>query len=365
MMFGSCWKGWSQRRVPDLANSIESLYFFFFRPCLYNLFDHKPTFILVTFEVLSNDLGGCSFFFWVWVLSVTFDLRWLFIYLFYFSQVGFHGEHAYARSLARFAANLGPAGWEIAARQIEKVLPPGTKFGRGWIGEPDPPPQQYQPPLLSTSPLHPSSQLKTPPPPSPVLPKGEAAPERPDGFAAAAAAEDGRHARAPPGSSPAFPGRSGGPSYDGGGFGMIGGGAAAAAAPPPKAPPFQLQQHSTASTPVINGFSAALSSSSSQFGRMLRPPAAAPPPLTHSGVLEMVSRGGGNSVIHAAMSSQPEPANGAVAGDPRVSWRGLSLRSTPESAPPPDLNIRFQSPSSPPAGGGVADSQQPDLALQL
>lgn len=146
---------------------------------------------------------------------------------------------------------------------------------------------------------------------------------------------------------------------------MIGGGAAAAAAPPPKAPPFQLQQHSTASTPVINGFSAALSSSSSQFGRMLRPPAAAPPPLTHSGVLEMVSRGGGNSVIHAAMSSQPEPANGAVAGDPRVSWRGLSLRSTPESAPPPDLNIRFQSPSSPPAGGGVADSQQPDLALQL
>ncbi|CAA7391244.1 unnamed protein product [Spirodela intermedia] len=280
--------------------------------------------------------------------------------------VGFHGEHAYARSLARYAATLGPAGWEIAARQIEKALPPGTKFGRGWIGEPDPLPQQYQSPLLSTSPLHTSSQLKTPPPPSPVLPKGEAAPERPDGFTAAvaAAAEDGRHARAPPGSSPAFPGRSGGPSYDGGGFSVIGGsGGGAAAAPPPKAPPpFQLQQHSTASPLVINGFSAALSSSSSQFGRMLRPAAA---PLTHAGALEMVSRGADSSVNYAAKGSQPEPGDGAATGDPRGSWRGLSLRSTPESAPPPDLNIRFQSPSSPPAAGGVADSQQPDLALQL
>ncbi|CAA6655859.1 unnamed protein product [Spirodela intermedia] len=170
--------------------------------------------------------------------------------------VGFHGEHAYARSLARYAATLGPAGWEIAARQIEKRRLDLHLPSRG-----DP-----------------------------------------------------------------------------------------------------LQQHSTASPLVINGFSAALSSSSSQFGRMLRPAAA---PLTHAGALEMVSRGADSSVNYAAKGSQPEPGDGAATGDPRGSWRGLSLRSTPESAPPPDLNIRFQSPSSPPAAAGVADSQQPDLASSV
>ncbi|PKA46200.1 hypothetical protein AXF42_Ash015493 [Apostasia shenzhenica] len=53
--------------------------------------------------------------------------------------VGLHVENAYARSLARFAANLGPVGWEIAAKRIEKVLPPGTKFGPGWVGESETP----------------------------------------------------------------------------------------------------------------------------------------------------------------------------------------------------------------------------------
>lgn len=35
-------------------------------------------------------------------------------------------EHTYTRSLARFAADLGPVGWAIAAKQIERVLYPGT-----------------------------------------------------------------------------------------------------------------------------------------------------------------------------------------------------------------------------------------------
>uniref|UniRef100_A0A804IL62 Bromo domain-containing protein n=1 Tax=Musa acuminata subsp. malaccensis TaxID=214687 RepID=A0A804IL62_MUSAM len=55
--------------------------------------------------------------------------------------VGLYMEHAYARSLARFAANLGPIGWEIAAKRIESVLPPGTKFGRGWVGDNEVPQQ--------------------------------------------------------------------------------------------------------------------------------------------------------------------------------------------------------------------------------
>ncbi|GMH27368.1 hypothetical protein Nepgr_029211 [Nepenthes gracilis] len=49
--------------------------------------------------------------------------------------VGFHSDHCYARSLARFAANLGPLAWKIASRKIESVLPAGVKFGPGWVGE--------------------------------------------------------------------------------------------------------------------------------------------------------------------------------------------------------------------------------------
>ncbi|XP_074591621.1 uncharacterized protein LOC141847469 [Curcuma longa] len=63
--------------------------------------------------------------------------------------VGLYTEHAYARSLARFAAKLGPTAWEIAAKRIERVLPPGTKFGRGWIGEKEAP--QQSDPLPSKS----------------------------------------------------------------------------------------------------------------------------------------------------------------------------------------------------------------------
>lgn len=58
-------------------------------------------------------------------------------------------EHAYARSIARFAAKLGPQGWAMAAKKIERVLPPGTKFGRGWVidGEPTQKPQNSIPSL--------------------------------------------------------------------------------------------------------------------------------------------------------------------------------------------------------------------------
>ncbi|KAL2322669.1 hypothetical protein Fmac_027048 [Flemingia macrophylla] len=49
--------------------------------------------------------------------------------------VGIHAEYSYARSLARFSASLGPIAWKIASHRIQKVLPAGCKFGRGWVGE--------------------------------------------------------------------------------------------------------------------------------------------------------------------------------------------------------------------------------------
>ncbi|XP_020095698.1 bromodomain-containing protein DDB_G0270170 [Ananas comosus] len=52
--------------------------------------------------------------------------------------VELHLEYSYARSLARFAATLGPIAWKIASERIEKVLPSGVKFGPGWVGEYEP-----------------------------------------------------------------------------------------------------------------------------------------------------------------------------------------------------------------------------------
>ncbi|KAG9132175.1 hypothetical protein Leryth_022227 [Lithospermum erythrorhizon] len=52
--------------------------------------------------------------------------------------VGLHVEHAYARSLARFAGSLGHVAWRIASKRIEQILPPGTKFGHGWVREYEP-----------------------------------------------------------------------------------------------------------------------------------------------------------------------------------------------------------------------------------
>nr|CAD1819219.1 unnamed protein product [Ananas comosus var. bracteatus] len=52
--------------------------------------------------------------------------------------VELHMEYSYARSLARFAATLGPIAWKIASERIEKVLPSGVKFGPGWVGEYEP-----------------------------------------------------------------------------------------------------------------------------------------------------------------------------------------------------------------------------------
>ncbi|KAJ4916272.1 DNA-binding bromodomain-containing protein [Raphanus sativus] len=49
--------------------------------------------------------------------------------------VGLNTEYGYARSLARYAANLGPVAWKIASKRIGTALPSGVKFGVGWVGD--------------------------------------------------------------------------------------------------------------------------------------------------------------------------------------------------------------------------------------
>ncbi|KAJ3692877.1 hypothetical protein LUZ60_011972 [Juncus effusus] len=67
--------------------------------------------------------------------------------------VGIQNEHAYSRSLARFASQLGPTAWRIASERINQALPPGTPFGPGWVGESD---------AASSAPANPSPQPATP-----------------------------------------------------------------------------------------------------------------------------------------------------------------------------------------------------------
>ncbi|XP_073297198.1 uncharacterized protein [Primulina huaijiensis] len=52
--------------------------------------------------------------------------------------VGAYAEHSYARSLARFAAALGPVAWKISSKRIEQALPQEVKYGWGWVGEYEP-----------------------------------------------------------------------------------------------------------------------------------------------------------------------------------------------------------------------------------
>ncbi|KAF7060489.1 hypothetical protein CFC21_067281 [Triticum aestivum] len=73
--------------------------------------------------------------------------------------IGAQLPQAYSRSLARFAAQLGPVAWEVASKRIEQVIPPGITFGRGWVGDGESP-NSFQPPVPTSSPI------PTPPPSS-------------------------------------------------------------------------------------------------------------------------------------------------------------------------------------------------------
>lgn len=79
------------------------------------------------------------------------------------NQVGLNTEYGYARSLARYAANLGPVAWRLAEKRIETVLPTGTEFGPGWVGEkPEAPPPQTQKCWNDLAAEHHSSRIMSP-----------------------------------------------------------------------------------------------------------------------------------------------------------------------------------------------------------
>ncbi|KAJ6840400.1 bromodomain-containing protein-like isoform X2 [Iris pallida] len=293
--------------------------------------------------------------------------------------VGFHGDHSYARSLARFAANLGPVGWEVAARKIERALPPGTKFGRGWVGDSEAPPSQSQ--LFSASP-HLSTQVKlllcsTP---SAANKLAEIHEPSPNDSAPPLSASDSA-APTPSRSSDSMEGAEACKIVNTEGkFGRVESGAEPTT-------PLQFCKNSSLQ-PSMNGFNSGfgvnLQSQAGKNATLTGPPEEM---MAHARVLNMVCRNGNSFVNHhqsplkqvavqekmrLAVGNQTNSGNTTLHPNNQSEGqlRALSRNSRPGSIPP-DLNVDFQSPGSPVSGMLLEpqrqqqQQKQPDLALQL
>ncbi|KAK1297083.1 Transcription factor GTE10 [Acorus calamus] len=307
--------------------------------------------------------------------------------------VGFHTEHAYARSLARFVVGLGPTAWNVASRKIQRSLPPGVKFGIGWVGEYEPPPSKSthtvtlpQPPQPQLEPS--CSQMKSSPSSmashTTESHKDESViPERHELSINPSTAVDIHSSRDTP---PSLPTESNGNvrklNYESGLGPLSSGGSGTR----PKTPPqhFQLHQNPLLQTTPINGFNNGFGFNLNQVGNMGGPVGPGlsgfsrggeTMPTTHSRMLDMVSRGKSSLIHHQLHPSrlevekvnEPPMRPSTSLHHSQGLWRGLQQKQqqlNPGSAPP-DLNVRFQTPSSPTPSSVVVDSQHPDLALQL
>ncbi|WJZ83598.1 hypothetical protein VitviT2T_003266 [Vitis vinifera] len=317
--------------------------------------------------------------------------------------VGLNAEYGYARSLARFASNLGPVAWKIAAKKIEKSLPPGVKFGPGWVGENDviPPKPLFVPSSTPLSSLPgdsiPCSMDSQEDKPSQKT-GGIGLPERNVLSARAALANHpGKSLLTSAAASPLIntANKASGPSSGSteasiglnaqSGFSILN---SSAGAVRPR-PPFQIHQGPTALHPGMNGFNGAYGFNiPTQMGK---PMGAARPTgfnLQAPQMLDAISRttpnfghpGMGNNLTpedpkflekstttNSSSPLLPHPGGEAAAAPrvgphPQPSWPGLPPQQRQDSVPP-DLNVRFQSPGSP--SSSKVDSTQPDLALQL
>ncbi|KAL1219735.1 Transcription factor GTE11 [Cardamine amara subsp. amara] len=230
--------------------------------------------------------------------------------------VGLNTEYGYARSLSRYAANLGPVAWKIASRRIETVLPSGIKFGFGWVGEnpagPEEDDSQKQNLLMSSGKQKCSNDL--------------------------ASDDHSNRILSPTASvSSAFIGNRQHSSSQG----------VEETAPPPARALNQETEYPS-------------SSSSRQSGL----------PINPEGSNGLIRGFGGfshnpNQMFGIARQQQPNKTNEATPGSQQ---QGLLFPHKQEFHRfPPDLNARLVSPNSPGSNQqtGSSSSQHPDLALQL
>lgn len=319
--------------------------------------------------------------------------------------VGLHSEHGYTRSLARFAANLGPVAWKIAARRIESCLPAGVKFGPGWVVENDLAPQR--PLLLSSATvgLPSSSQpslipenLSSASTHSTIELKGDKLTERPEARDSSekpgpsTQSSSVGHLKKPDTSSLLVVNRSSEPSKEkaeiiegsksqlnllNSGMGAIN-----------TRPPFQTHQNSVI-RPGMNGFNRTYGfNMPPQMGKLIGAARPAGFSFRSPQMLDRISRTDTNFVQpvtagslnsddpkldcnRARQNLEPQGSAPSLPGNHQPTWQVSphpkpDLGWTPQQKPdavPPDLNVRFRSPGSP--NSSRVDSTQPDLALQL
>lgn len=276
-------------------------------------------------------------------------------------------EHSYARSLARFAADLGPVAWKIASRKIGSVLPPGVKFGPGYVGENE---ASSPSPFFSFDKHQSSSSL----------------------------ACDGNKGR------PVTPPTSGVNTVTTSGFqdkdnlvdidrkisfqnNM---------AVQQGTPVSGIRPEQSFHTPNKNAFQAERNGFNSVFGYnfpsqmgLVRPgmlaahsgpeeaqlPITTPicdstsTPITSANHVDLAEQKGSEDVktSHSGFSMAPNIGSDQyTVAEGKPSWQAVTSHPRQYSQPvQPDLNVQLQAPSSPSSGLRIGSPQQPDLALQL
>ncbi|XP_031484160.1 uncharacterized protein LOC116253476 [Nymphaea colorata] len=305
--------------------------------------------------------------------------------------VGLHVEHAYARSLARFAASLGPVAWKIAACKIEKVLPPGMGFGPGWIGETEAPLSRNSLVKVSPSVALPTAESKpdTPEmnvPPKRPLAEGHVSPKisqgRPPAVneSASLSSKGNSNTSFSPGmyntKVPLQNHQNSGVQVSPNGF-------ISRFAPPPMVKQGHVSPATSAIRPGRPQGNVGLTSSKAiaeaiasahlldAASRNSNATGMVPSKLLEPqqpGLVDgkILTHGSNNTIPECTTEGRDRSDNQAGSmnsSNQLTSWRGPSFHQKPDSTPP-DLNIGFQSPASP-ARQMLVDTQQPDLALQL
>lgn len=277
--------------------------------------------------------------------------------------MGLHPDHSYARSLARFAANLGPVAWKVASKKIERCLPAGVKFGRGWVGENDILPQRRvlgpfsAPASVSPKAVHSGTELM-----DNLLEQQRASlpetavPSLPDCKESAEVQLDkventeGLNSDAEPNAL-----------KSGSSLNVL-------------RPPFQIPRRSMGlGINGINGVSKI--NLAAHMGKLIGVARADGFNFQSPRLLDPSSRTGTNSVAPGStqnLNAEDPRTPGDTAGLHRSPPSNESSQQKPDSelsqkqrpgSLPPDLNFGFQSPSSPTSG--KPETEKPDLALQL
>ncbi|XP_044507386.1 uncharacterized protein LOC123226891 isoform X2 [Mangifera indica] len=304
--------------------------------------------------------------------------------------VGLYSEHGYSRSLARFAASLGPVAWQVASKKIERCLPAEIKFGPGWVGENDVTP--LKPIILPSTPQSlPSSNYSEKHVP-PTLAPLDSHLRKTD--PASAINSSSLFVANRLSSSEPYTEKSevvdGSNSHTG--FNRLN----SSVGTIDTRPPIQIHQ-SPSIHPGMNGLNGTCGFNlPAQMGKLIEAAKSGELSFQPSQMLDRVSRINTNFVhpttpnklnsedpkladssktINHGRSMPNSESHASITSTPghhRPAWQGLSPHPKPDSglspqqksdSVPPDLNVRFHSPGSP--SSSRVDSKQPDLALQL